>query len=355
MTFPIRKILNWYKQHGRQTLPWQQQHSAYHTWISEIMLQQTQVQTVIPYFHRFIKRFPSIFDLASASLDEVLYLWTGLGYYARARHLHSTAKKLAETYSYLFPKSLDQIQTLPGIGRSTAGAILSLGMNIRATILDGNIKRVLLRYHAIQTDPKKSDTLKHLWKLAENHTPKQQFAVYNQAMMDMGALICKRSEPYCQKCPLNQTCQAHLKKITHQIPAIAKKKKSKPIRSTRWLILKDPHGNLLFEKRYAIGIWGKLWSFPECPLDTDWQALCKTRYGCLSDTYQTLPSFRHTFSHFHLDITPILITIQRQTHRIFENSDFLWHNPNKPFKKGLPQPIKRLLEQLKNDPHRQLC
>lgn len=343
MPFSVRKILNWHKKHGRKDLPWQKNVTPYRVWVSEIMLQQTQVVTVISYFERFMTRFPTIRSLAAAPQDDVLHLWTGLGYYARARNLHRSAKTIVNNYNGVFPNEIKQLEELPGIGKSTAGAVLSLGMNKRAVILDGNVKRVLIRTHAIRSDPAESKTLKKLWQLAGDYTPRTQFAVYNQAMMDLGAMICIRSNPLCSDCPLQKHCDAKLKNLTAALPK-KKQKKTLPVRKAHLLIFQNDDGKVLLEKRNSIGIWGGLWSFPQCGLKEDWRAIA-AEYGLLIINHKTLSAFRHTFSHFHLDITPVLIKV-RKSLRCAENERLYWQNPKEPCRKGLPQPVKRLLFRL---------
>ena len=202
-------LLKWFKIHGRHDLPWQKNLSPYRVWVSEIMLQQTQVKTVIPYYKRFMERFPQINDLSSANIDQVLYLWTGLGYYARARNLHKTARIITSQYDSQFPDTVEDLEKLPGIGRSTAGAILALSLNKRAPILDGNVKRVLTRFYSIPGWPEQTKTKNQLWAIAEKNTPRKNFAQYTQAIMDLGATGCKRSKPDCCRCPVEHTCNAY--------------------------------------------------------------------------------------------------------------------------------------------------
>lgn len=256
-------ILEWFDKNGRKNLPWQKARTPYRVWVSEIMLQQTQVTTVIPYFERFIKKFPDVKSLANAPEDEVLELWAGLGYYARARNLHKTAKIIQQEYKGTFPNDLLLLQELPGIGRSTAGAIFSLGMNQPAAILDGNVKRVFTRLHAIDGYPNASKTLKQLWQIAEDYLPNERAADYTQAMMDLGALLCTPTQPNCKSCPVQKYCLAHAQDKTTDYPT-PKPTKSLPVRSSHFLILVNNQQEILLEKRPPAGIWGGLWSLPEC-------------------------------------------------------------------------------------------
>jgi len=257
-----KQTLAWYDAFGRKDLPWQQGKTAYRVWVSEIMLQQTQVATVIPYFDRFMQEFPSVKHLAAASNDEVMHLWTGLGYYARARNLHKTAKQVVADYNGEFPQDPELLEQLSGIGRSTAAAIASSVFDVPAAILDGNVKRVLSRFFALQEWPGSTSAQKQLWTWSESLTPKKRISDYNQVMMDLGALICTRSKPKCQDCPLKKECLAFQMEQTHQLP-ISKPKKDKPVKQTWFLMLQSPDGRIGLSKRPSTGIWGGLYSFPE--------------------------------------------------------------------------------------------
>lgn len=347
--FPKRfqsQVLKWFDNFGRKNLPWQQAPTPYHVWLSEIMLQQTQVATVIPYYTRFIEHFPDIQRLAKAPIDKVLSFWAGLGYYARARHLHRTAKILVQDFQAQFPADLNQLQSLPGIGRSTAGAILSLGFNIPAPILDGNVKRVLCRYFAIDLPPNDPKALQQLWHYASTLTPQKRIAAYTQAMMDLGAMICTRSKPKCQVCPLKQQCIAFQSEKVDHYP-IPKARKTLPVREIRMLIISGPKSAILLQKRPPVGIWGGLWSLPECPLDVDINSWCQEKLGLRASQTKEWPSFRHTFSHFHLDITPTLLTLnQTRSLQIMENQQQVWYKPNPANPYALAAPVKTLLQQL---------
>lgn len=335
-------LLDWYDQHGRQDLPWQHPRTPYQVWISEIMLQQTQVNTVIPYFQRFMKHFPDVKTLALAKQDEVLHLWTGLGYYARARNLHKCAQQLLENYAGDFPNTVEEVATLPGIGPSTAGAILAQSRGIRAPILDGNVKRVLARLHAVPGWPGKKPVESRLWELAEHYTPDHRLADYTQAIMDLGATLCRRSTPDCTACPVKTGCQAHANGNPQDYPG-KKPKKTLPVRTTVMLILRDREGQVWLEQRPQQGIWGGLWCFPQtCAMEQVHHALQTRAFDARGDTQQ-LPPFRHTFSHYHLDIEPLEVAVD--TAGPCDNNG-RWVNPQNPGKLGLAAPVKKLLASL---------
>jgi A/G-specific adenine glycosylase len=340
-------LLNWFDCHGRKHLPWQQNKTPYRVWISEIMLQQTQVNTVIPYFERFMRQFPDLTSLAAAHEDEVLHLWAGLGYYSRARNLHRAAKTIMETCRGNFPNTLSALLQLPGIGPSTAGAILAIAFNQKAPILDGNVKRVLARFHGMTEPVNEKRTENKLWEWALHYTPDKRIADYTQAMMDLGATLCTRGKPACTSCPLVQHCVAHEQDIALQLP---KKKASRelPIRAATFLIVKCGQQILLY-KRPPTGIWGSLWSLPEiagAPEKGAIRAFCKRQFQVLDTHYQKLPPFRHTFSHYHLDIFPVVIEIKKSPVRIMEDAQQIWYNPHKPDSIGLPKPVQLIMRAL---------
>lgn len=336
-------VLKWFDKHGRKHLPWQQNISAYRVWLSEIMLQQTQVTTVIPYFERFIARFPTVELLASAPIDEVLHLWTGLGYYARARNLHRCAQTVVQQYGGEFPATVLELAELPGIGRSTAGAIASIAFQQRAAILDGNVKRVLARYHAVAGWPGQSEVAKQLWEIAETYTPNTRAHHYTQAMMDMGATLCTRSKPKCEACPLFVGCSAYAQGNPQDYPG-KKPKKTLPEKSVQLLMVRNPAGDLLLQQRPAQGIWGGLWSFPELDMERDAREFAQDHYGEVIEL-EKWNSYRHTFSHYHLAITPVLIQLAKSPLVIGEASTH-WYNPHQPDALGLAAPVKKLLEKL---------
>lgn len=351
MTPFASKVLEWYDAYGRKNLPWQQNKTAYRVWLSEIMLQQTQVATVIPYFERFTERFPTISDLAQASQDEVLHYWTGLGYYARARNLHKTAQIIAETYHGEFPTILEDVNALPGIGRSTAGAILSSVYHQPHAILDGNVKRTLSRSFAIDGWPGQKSVENRLWSIAEEQTPQTAVDKYNQAMMDMGAMVCTRSKPKCSLCPVSELCISLQQGNPEDYPG-KKPKKTKPEKSTFFIIL-VAENQVWLEQRPSLGIWGGLHCFPqiedETQLNNTFDDLKIEKSNIKSS--QTLIAFRHTFSHYHLDITPILVELRQIPHSIMEDNVGLWYNLSQPEQVGLAAPVKKLLDNLHFELH----
>lgn len=339
-------ILAWYDQFGRKTLPWQQQKTPYKVWLSEIMLQQTQVATVIPYFERFIARFPTIQDLATADQDEVLHLWTGLGYYARARNLHKAAQLIVSEHNGIFPTTIEAVEALPGIGRSTAGAVLSLSLKQHHPILDGNVKRTLARCYAIEGWPGKKIVENTLWEIASKNTPIAGVERYNQAMMDMGALICTRSKPKCELCPVEAMCQAKAEQRQADFPG-KKPKKVLPEKQT-WFAIFQYKNQVWLEQRPQTGIWGGLWCFPEND-NADLTDLLQSQLehpNKIIDQQQQLIAFRHTFSHYHLDIVPMLFTLNQQPTVIHERQG-QWYDLNAPAKIGLAAPVQKILDSLR--------
>lgn len=341
------QVLAWFDAHGRTTLPWQREPTSYRVWVSEVMLQQTQVVTVIPYFQRFMEYFPTVPALAAASLDEVLHLWTGLGYYARARNLHRAAGVIMAQHGGEFPQHIEAVQALPGIGRSTAAAILALACQQRHAILDGNVKRVLARFHAVAGWPGQAAVEQTLWSWAEQRiatVPEQRVAHYTQAMMDLGATLCTRANPACTRCPLQVDCIAHQQNRVGNFPT-PKPRKILPVRATTLLMLHDTNHHVLLIQRPPTGIWGGLWSFPECPTGQDIEGWCEQKMRCRIDNVEAWPVLRHTFSHFHLDITPVRARVQH-TSGIMDAGASVWYNPGSPQVLGLAAPVQRLLERL---------
>jgi len=337
-----QRLLDWFDKHGRNHLPWQENPTPYRVWVSEIMLQQTQATTVIPYFQRFITRFPDVRALAEANRDEVLHLWSGLGYYARARHLHRAAELICQQHGGQVPLDLATLCQLPGIGRSTAGAILALSAGQRQPILDGNVKRVLARYHAIPGWPGRSSVAAELWALAEQYTPGQRVSDYTQAMMDLGALVCTRRRPLCSSCPLAVACVAHQHGREMDFPAPAPRR-TLPQRRTRMLLFCNENDEVLLEQRPPTGIWGGLWSFPECAEDADITAWCRDSLRLTVTAIEPWAIVRHTFSHFQLHIQPIRVTVKNPTNAVMEGGRFVWYNTRQPDERGLAAPVKRLL------------
>ena len=331
-----RKVINYYRQHGRKHLPWQGTKDAYKIWLSEIMLQQTQVTTVIPYYQKFLQTFPTIVDLANASSDEVMHLWSGLGYYSRARNLHKAAKMVAEEFDGQFPQTQESIEVLPGVGRSTAGAIAAFAFDQPSAILDGNVKRVLARCYGIEGWAGKASVLKTLWQRAENNTPAKQTAQYNQAMMDLGAVICTRNKPKCHQCPLTEQCFAFAHDKIADLPG-KKPKKTRPKRSVYWLISIE-NNQILLHKRPPSGIWGGLWCFPEMEQTDD-----------APEYEQKLASFVHKFSHYDLEVQPLIVKNLHKTGIMEPNESdrfALEVLQRKTTQIGLPTPVSKVLGQL---------
>ncbi|MBD9483614.1 A/G-specific adenine glycosylase [Pseudomonas sp. PDM14] len=334
-------VLAWYDLHGRKDLPWQQGITPYRVWVSEIMLQQTQVSTVLGYFDRFMHALPTVRDLAEAPEDEVLHLWTGLGYYTRARNLQKTAQIVMREHGGEFPRDVEALTALPGIGRSTAGAIASLSMGLRAPILDGNVKRVLARYVAQEGYPGEPKVAKQLWAVAERFLPQTRVNHYTQAMMDLGATLCTRSKPSCLICPLQSGCEAHLLGLEIRYP-IAKPRKELPQKRTLMPILANREGAILLYRRPSTGLWGGLWSLPE--LD-DLQALdpLADQHALRLGSRRELAGLTHTFSHFQLAIEPWLVQVEGSAPGVAEG-DWLWYNLASPPRLGLAAPVKKLLK-----------
>ena len=340
-----RLLLAWHAEHGRHSLPWQRDPTPYRVWVSEIMLQQTQVSTVVPYFERFMARFPTVGSLAAAPLDEVLHHWSGLGYYARARNLHRAAAALANAHGGEFPLTLEEVLALPGIGRSTAGAILALSRGLRHPILDGNVKRVLARCFAVEGWPDAPNVQKVLWTLADALTPAEGVAAYTQAIMDLGATLCTRSRPSCERCPVATLCVARTNSQVERYPA-PRPRKALPERRTRFMVLRDPAGRWLLERRPARGIWGGLWSFPEVSAAESLETWCAARGFSLRAPPAVLPTIVHTFTHFRLTIEPWRGDVHAPSQAVREANDVHWYDPGNPVALGLAAPVSRLLETL---------
>jgi A/G-specific adenine glycosylase len=337
-------LILWHRQHGRHDLPWQQQLTPYRVWVSEVMLQQTQVQTVIPYFQRFIERFPEVRALATASSDEVLHLWSGLGYYSRARNLQRAAQIIAADFGGQLPAELDALCSLPGIGRSTAAAILALTTGARHAILDGNVKRVLSRYFAIDGSPSSAEVQQNLWLLAEHCTPANQVAVYTQAIMDLGATLCTRSKPRCEQCPLQSGCIAFATGRQAALPA----KRVRAKRSQRevvMLVARQRDGSVLLRRRPVSGVWGGLWCLPEFTDEAAARIFGAHQLRQASVAEHAADTVHHAFTHFDLAITPLHARCDGPA-GVMDASDTLWYNSAAPARIGLPAPIQQILEEL---------
>ena len=342
------RLLQWFAVHGRHTLPWQENPTPYRVWISEVMLQQTQVATVIPYYARFMARFPDVHSLASAPIDDVLHLWTGLGYYARARNLQACAQTLIAQHDGEFPQNLEDVMQLPGIGRSTAGAILALSRGRRHAILDGNVKRVLARVFGVSGDPSSNAVLAKLWKQSDACTPAEHVAAYTQAIMDLGATVCSRARPACTVCPMAADCVAALEGRQSELPG-KKQKRARPSREATLLIAKassDGATAVLVERRPASGIWGGLWSPPQFESERAALEWCASEFCDTSDSH-VLPPIDHAFTHFDLRLKPLVISC-RQTTKVCDGNERLWYRLESPPRVGLPQPISALFERLRD-------
>ncbi len=343
------ELLAWYDLHGRKDLPWQRDPTAYRVWVSEVMLQQTQVAAVIPYFQRFMQAFPTIQDLARAPLDEVLHLWTGLGYYARARNLHACARLLVTLHGGEFPSDIEAVIALPGIGRSTAGAILALARRERHPILDGNVKRVLARVFGIAGDPGAAAVLAEFWRRADACTPSSRVDAYTQAIMDLGATLCTRSRPACTVCPLTGECVAAREGRQAELPG-RKARRIRPKRESVLLIAERETGQadgraILLERRASPGIWGGLWSPPQFDDEQTALAWCAREFGPPLASLPPLPAIDHAFTHFDLRLVPLHVLCAEPA-RIGDDATMLWYRLAWPPRVGLPQPIRALFERL---------
>jgi len=345
------RLIDWHARAGRHDLPWQRhpskENASYRVWVSEIMLQQTQVATVIPYFERFMARFPDVRALAGAPRDEVLHLWTGLGYYARARNLQAAAQLIRDQHGGQFPTTLEAVMGLPGVGRSTAGAILALSQDARHPILDGNVKRVLARHHGVDGAPDESATIARLWELAEAETPAHGVGTYTQAIMDLGATLCTRRQPRCVDCPISADCRARLEGRQEELPAAKRRRAARRTRRAVMLLARHESAVLLVQ-RPARGIWGGLWCLPEFG-DRDAAAQFAARtLARATVAHAALPEIEHSFTHFDLVITPLVARCHggRGVAEPGETAQ-LWYDLAQPARVGLPAPIRTLLETLR--------
>jgi A/G-specific adenine glycosylase len=349
-------LIDWHARHGRHDLPWQRRRTAYRVWVSEIMLQQTQVTTVIPYYERFMQRFPDVRTLAAAPLDEVLHLWSGLGYYARARNLHRAAVRIAAEHRGRFPRSFEAVADLPGVGRSTAGAILALSHGERFPILDGNVRRVLSRHFGVEGRAQDRAVLQKLWTLSEECTPADNVDVYTQAVMDLGATVCVRRNPSCASCPVSASCSARRTGRQHELPS-AKPARVRRQREVFMLAAVREDGDVLLERRPESGIWGGLWCLPEftSAAQAAYYAQRMLRGVCAQPV--PLEPVEHAFTHFDLVITPLLAQCSGSVATVAaagpddtapgpDPARSLWYRARAPARLGLPAPIRLLLERL---------
>jgi A/G-specific adenine glycosylase len=345
MTDFSSRLIIWQKQHGRHDLPWQNTTDPYAIWVSEIMLQQTQVTAVIGYYSKFMQRFPTIAALADATQDEVLQHWSGLGYYSRARNLHNAAQTIMDEHGGVFPQDFDTIQTLSGIGRSTAAAIASFAFNQVQTILDGNVKRVLARHFAVEGWPGTPKIENQLWSLAESLLPATDMVAYTQGLMDLGATLCSRSKPQCPQCPLMSSCQAYQQQRVSQLPT-PKPRKTIPEKHTTMLILREGD-HVMLEKRPPSGIWGGLWSFPEQESSDDYSAIAQQRFGMTVQLQKALPQLSHAFTHFKLHITPQPLLVTKQQSKV-EEAGQIWLSIEDAIGAAIPTPVRKILQSLHN-------
>jgi A/G-specific adenine glycosylase len=342
-----RKLVAWQRAHGRHGLPWQASRDPYRVWLAEVMLQQTQVGPVIPYYERFLGRFPDVRALARAPLDEVLRLWSGLGYYARARNLHAAARLVARERGGRFPCTAAELRSLPGVGRSTAAAVAAFAFGERAAILDGNVKRVLARCFGVEGFPGERAVEARLWSLAESLLPRRSIAVYTQALMDLGATVCTRARPACARCPVAAGCVARRDGRVARLPA-PRPRKRLPLRRATWLVLLH-RGSVLLERRPASGVWGGLWSFPELPQErsgtAEARAFCRRTLGSEIGAVQRLPVIEHGFTHFRLQARPLGCSVLALAPRA-ESPGRIWLDAGDAARAAVPTPVRRLLGEL---------
>jgi A/G-specific adenine glycosylase len=342
MTTLSARLLAWFDARGRHDFPWQRDRTPYSVWVSEIMLQQTQVGTVIPFYERFMQRFPTIAALAAAPLDDVLAHWAGLGYYARARNLWRAARIVMEQHGGEVPTTFDALHALPGIGRSTAGAILAQALGARWPILDGNAKRVLARYHAVAGWPGMPAVANELWRHAEMHTPSERVGDYTQAIMDLGATLCARSRPACTVCPLAIDC-ASARAGTQALYPAPRPKRERAQRQVAVLVVRAPDGRVLLERRPPSGIWGGLYSLPELPAEDSPREWCERMLGTAVAAERALANIEHAFTHFDLDLSPRLLELAAEPNAVMGREDWHWCRPGAKLDVGVPAPVALLL------------
>ena len=337
------RLLAWFDVHGRHDLPWQHPRTPYRVWLSEIMLQQTQVRVVVPYFERFVAALPSVAALAAAPLDEVLALWSGLGYYARARNLHAAARICADLHGGELPRDHAALVALPGIGRSTASAILAQAWGDRHAILDGNVKRVLARHHGVDGWPGQAAVEKQLWRIAEGHLPRERLADYTQAQMDLGATLCTRHAPACGDCPLRASCVARAQARTAELPA-PRPGKPLPTREAILLLLLDGDGRVLLQRRPPTGVWAQLWSLPEAADAAAAATWFGERFGTGFEAGEALEPIPHVFSHYRFVMHPRRWHGVAALPRVGDGTDLRWEPPAALAGLGMPAPVRRLLD-----------
>jgi A/G-specific adenine glycosylase len=337
------RLIRWQVRHGRHDLPWQRTRDPYRIWLSEVMLQQTQVATVIPYYERFLARFPDVKSLAGAPLDDVLLLWSGLGYYSRARNLHAAAQTVTKSYGGRFPRTSKALASLPGVGRSTAAAIAVFAFGGREAILDGNVKRVLARHFAVRGYPGEKRVENRLWKLAESQVPGKGVERYTQALMDLGASVCTRARPACAHCPLRTSCEARSEGKVEAYPR-PRPRRPVPLRKTAMLLLLR-EGEVLLEKRSPVGIWGGLWCLPEIAPGADPRDYCRRRLGARLASARRLPLLRHGFTHFTLNITPVVCQLACASPCASEPGQ-VWLPLEEAAQAAVPAPVRKLLNSL---------
>jgi A/G-specific adenine glycosylase len=334
------RLIAWQRRHGRHDLPWQRTRDAYRIWLSEIMLQQTQVATVIPYYQRFVARFPTVAELAGADEDEVMALWSGLGYYARARNLHRAAREVCERFGGEFPTAFDSLATLPGVGRSTAGAIAAFSSGERRAILDGNARRVVARHAGVEGDASSAAVLATLWSASEARLPERGIAAYTQGLMDLGAGICAARKPQCLLCPVSGDCVARLEGRTEEIPGVRRRAPARRKQVAMLVVLSGR--DVLLEKRPPSGIWGGMWSLPEVDAAAKPAEALARDWGIEAADVQPLEPFEHAFTHFTLEVMPWRIRARRSK-RLAEGRAGAWIALDDVEGAALPSPVRRLL------------
>ena len=336
------RLLAWFEREGRKNLPWQRDPTPYRVWVSEIMLQQTQVATVIPYFERFMQRFPDVATLASADVDEVLHLWSGLGYYARARNLHEAARVIVREFGGEFPRDITVLQRLPGIGQSTAGAILALSLQQHHAILDGNVRRVLARCFAVEGWPGERAVDTRLWELSAACTPREGVHHYTQAIMDLGATVCTRAKPACDRCPLQEVCLAQARGLQDKLPTPRPARGERRVEKTCMLLLVAEDGSVLLSRRPARGLWGGLYSLPEFAENESAATWVSQWFGVADPQFEELPMLRHSFTHFDLEIVPLRLRLPAPVASVAEEG-YVWYNSRAPAKLGIAAPVAALI------------